>query len=118
MDTVNLPEASDVKRSPFKRFFAIAVPVLFLLLAGGLVVVYYLGELKLKQADERAILEKQRYESVIDERSVAIQRSDIRLFAVPLAWSVRRWHFPEELRTLRRRDSNSLGLIASFCVSW
>jgi len=90
MDTVNLPDGGDGKRSPIKRFFAIAVPVLFLLLAGGVVLVYYLGELKLKQAAERATLEKQRYERVLDERSVAIQRSDIRLFAVPLAWSVRR----------------------------
>lgn len=90
MDTVNLPEAGDGKPSPIKRFFAFAVPILLVLLAGGVVLVYFLGELKLKQAAERATLEKQRYERVFDERSVAIQRSDIRLFAVPLAWSVRR----------------------------
>lgn len=90
MDTVNFPEAADGKRSPVKRFFAFAVPILLVLLAGGVVLVYFLGELKLKQAAERATLEKQRYERVFDERSVAIQRSDIRLFAVPLAWSVRR----------------------------
>jgi len=90
MDTQDFSESPLEKRSPLKRFFSVALPVVMLLLAGGIALVYYLGELRLRDASEKASIEKLRYEEALDERALALQRSDVRLFAVPLAWAVRR----------------------------
>ncbi|MBM3162236.1 MAG: hypothetical protein FJZ79_02700 [Chlorobi bacterium] len=90
MDNKDLSVSPPVKHLPLKRFFSVAVPVLLLLLCGAVAVVYFLGEQKVKQAAEEAALEKQRYERSLDDRSIEVQRADIRLFAVPLAWAVRR----------------------------
>ena len=90
MDAQDFSESPVEKRSPLKRFFSVALPVAVLLLAGSIALVYYLGEFRLRDAAEKASSEKLRYEKLLDERSLALQRSDVRLFAVPLAWAVRR----------------------------
>lgn len=82
--------SSPKNRFSWKRFFSVAVPVVIVLLAGGIVLVRHLGERKLEKAAEQAALDRERYVRVLDERAVAMQRADIRLFSVPLAWSVRR----------------------------
>lgn len=78
------------RRTAGARFFRVAVPVLILLLAGGMVLMYYAGEWRLREASENAGREKQRYERLLDEQALDIQRSDVRLFAIPLAWAIRR----------------------------
>ena len=78
------------RRTAGARFFRVAVPVLILLLAGSMVLMYYAGEWRLREASENADREKQRYERFLDEQALDIQRSDVRLFAMPLAWAIRR----------------------------
>lgn len=90
MDNHDVSVSQSEIRSPLKRLVSVAVPVLVLLLAGAVAFVYYLGEMRVTQAVADAALEKQRYERSLDERSLALQRADIRLFAVPFAWAVRR----------------------------
>jgi hypothetical protein len=90
MDNQDLSVALPEKRSPLKRFVAAAVFVLMLLLSGALALVYVQGEQKLKQAAEQAAKEKRLYQEAFDNRAIELQRADIRLFVVPLAWAVRR----------------------------
>ena len=67
------------KPSFWKRFFLITVLLVITLLAGGIVLTRYQGEQRLKELVELA-----------ESRSVIIQRQDIQLFALPLAWLVRK----------------------------
>ncbi len=67
------------KPSFWKRFFLITVLLVITLLAGGIVLSRYQGEQRLKELVELAEI-----------RSVIIQRQDIQLFALPLAWLVRK----------------------------
>jgi hypothetical protein len=90
MPDLDTSEKRDSQRSSAKRFFRVAVPVLILLLAGGIALMYYVGEWRLRQAAETAGIEKQRYERLLDEQVLDIQRSDVRLFSLPLAWAIRR----------------------------
>jgi hypothetical protein len=75
----DLGETQRQKPSFWKRFLLITVPLLMVLLAGGIVLARYQGEWKLQQLAELA-----------KSRSVIIQRQDIQLFTLPLAWSVRK----------------------------
>ncbi len=78
-------------RPPFwKRFFRIALPVLFLLLCGGIILVRWLGERNLTEERKRSETELKAYGAKAEKLSFEIQRRDIGLFALPLAWSVRR----------------------------
>ena len=76
---------NDVQGSPskrpslWKRFFFIGIPLVMALLAGGIFLERYLGEQKLQE-----------YRSHSGSRYADIQRQDLRLFAIPLAWSVRK----------------------------
>ena len=67
------------KPSIWKRILLIALPLVFALLVGGIFLTRYLGEEKVKELVELA-----------ESRSVVLQRQDIQLFALPLAWSVRK----------------------------
>ncbi len=67
------------KPSIWKRILLIALPLAFALLVGGIFLTRYLGQQKVKEFAELA-----------ESRSVIIQRQDIQLFALPLAWSVRK----------------------------
>jgi len=67
------------KPSFWNRFLLITVPLVVALLVGGIFLTRYQGEEELKQLAELA-----------ESRSVVIQRQDIQLFALPLAWSVRK----------------------------
>jgi hypothetical protein len=79
MNNIDLPDSSDRKPSFWSRFVLIGTTLLVLLLAGGIVVVRYLGE---RKVDEQA--------RVAESRFVDMQRQDITLFATPLAWVVRK----------------------------
>ena len=63
----------------WKRFLLIALPLIFALLVGGIFLTRYLGEQRANELVELA-----------ESRSVVLQRQDIQLFALPLAWSVRK----------------------------
>jgi hypothetical protein len=75
----DVQEMQQPKPSFWKRFFLITIPLVIALLAGGIFLTRYQGEQSLKELAELA-----------DSRSVIIQRQDIQLFALPLAWSVRK----------------------------
>ena len=90
MDSQDLSVSLPERRSPLKRFVSVAVFVLILLLSGALALVYFLEEQKLRQATEQAAREKRQYQEALDNRALELQRADVRLFAVPLAWAVRR----------------------------
>ena len=72
-------DSSRRKPTFWSHFLLIGTLLVILLLAGGIVVVRYLGEQKLQ---EQARIAEVRY--------VDIQRQDIGHFAVPLAWAVRK----------------------------
>jgi len=72
-------DSSQPNPSFWRRFLLVTTMLVMLLLAGGIVVVRYLGERKLEEQRELA-----------GNRFVDLQRQDIALFAVPLAWSVRK----------------------------
>lgn len=72
-------ETLQQKPSFWKRFFLIGVPLVLVLLVGGIFLTRYQGERKLQELSELA-----------ESRSVLMQRQDIQLFALPLAWSVRK----------------------------
>ncbi len=72
-------ETPQQKPSFWKRFFLIVVPLVLVLLVGGIFLTRYQGERKLQELSELA-----------ESRSVLMQRQDIQLFALPLAWSVRK----------------------------
>ena len=67
------------KPSLWKRIILIALPLVLALLVGGIFLTRYLGEQKLKELGVLA-----------ESRFVVQQRQDIQLFALPLAWSVRK----------------------------
>ncbi len=67
------------KPSIWKRIMLIVLPLLLGLLVGGIFLTRYLGEQRAKDLVELA-----------ESRSVVLQRQDIQLFALPLAWSVRK----------------------------
>jgi len=69
------------QQKPFflRRFLLVTTTLVILLLVGGVVVVCWLGE---KKVQEQALLAGSRF--------VDMQRQDMALFAVPLAWSVRK----------------------------
>jgi hypothetical protein len=67
------------KQTFWKRFLLITVSLVIVLLAGGIFLTRYQGEQSLQELTELA-----------ESRSVIIQRQDIQLFALPLAWSVRK----------------------------
>lgn len=78
----NSKEIQKVQRqnpSLWKRVLLITVPLVIALLAGGIFLTRYQGEQMLKELSELA-----------ESRSVVIQRQDLQLFALPLAWSVRK----------------------------
>ncbi len=81
---------STVKPSFWERFLRIGIPVLFLLLCGGIFIVYFLGVFQLRQATERFSVEKRQLVEKASLSCIDIQRQDISLFALPLAWSVRK----------------------------
>ncbi len=62
-----------------KRFLLITIPLVIALLAGGIFLIRYQGEQSLKELSELA-----------ESQSVVIQRQDLQLFSLPLAWSVRK----------------------------
>ncbi|MEI6846835.1 MAG: hypothetical protein WCK32_02180 [Chlorobiaceae bacterium] len=80
-----MKESNDVlesqrwKPSLWNRVLLITTFLVIIVLAGGVVVVRYLGERKLHEQAR-----------VAESRFVDIQRQDIGLFAVPLAWAVRK----------------------------
>ncbi|MEE9904742.1 hypothetical protein [Chlorobium sp.] len=90
MENQDVSGKQDTRHTVAARFFRAAVPLLVLLLAGGMVLMYYMAEWRLREASENAGHEKQRYERLVDEQALDIQRSDVRLFAMPLAWAIRR----------------------------
>ncbi len=67
------------KPSFWRRLLLIAVPLVFALLVGGIFLTRYQGELRAKELVELA-----------ESRSVVLQRQNIQLFTLPLAWSVRK----------------------------
>jgi len=67
------------KPSIWKRILFIALPLAFALLVVGVFLTRYLGEQRVKELVDLA-----------ESRSVVLQRQDIQLFALPLAWSVRK----------------------------
>ncbi len=67
------------KPSLWKRFLLITVPLVIAMLVGGIFFTRYMGEQSVKELAELA-----------ESRSVVLQRQDIQLFALPLAWSVRK----------------------------
>ena len=67
------------KPSIWKRILLIALPLAFALLVGGIFLTRYLGEQRANELVELA-----------ESHSVVLQRQDIQLFALPLAWSVRK----------------------------
>lgn len=67
------------KLSFWKRSLLVALPLALALLFGGIYLTRYLGE---QRAKELIVL--------AESRSVVQQRQDIQLFALPLAWSVRK----------------------------
>ena len=67
------------KLSFWKRFFLITIPLIIVLLVGGIFLTRYEGEQSLKEFAELS-----------ESKSMVIQRQDIQLFALPLAWSVRK----------------------------
>ena len=67
------------KPSFWKRFLLITILLIIALLVGGIFLTRYEGEQSLKELAELA-----------ESRSVVIQRQDVQLFALPLAWSVRK----------------------------
>jgi hypothetical protein len=75
----DLGEIQQQKPSFWKRFFLITVPLIIALLVGGIFLTRYQGEQSLKELAELA-----------ESRSVVMQRQDIQLFSLPLAWSVRK----------------------------
>lgn len=79
MKNSDFSESTQPKPSFWRRFLLVTTTVVILLLAGGVVVVRWLGEKKL---NEQAVLAESRFNTV--------QRQDLSLFAVPLAWSVRK----------------------------
>lgn len=72
------------------RFVTILLAVVMVILASGIAVTYFLGEYKLRQAADKAAAERERYMRAVDERSLAQQHADLRLFTIPLAWAVRK----------------------------
>lgn len=67
------------KPSFWKRFLLITIPLIIALLVGGIFLTRYQGEQRMKELAELA-----------ESRSVVMQRQDLQLFALPLAWSVRK----------------------------
>lgn len=81
---------SSGKPSFWKRLLQFGIPLLFLILGGALFLERFLGDRRLKEASERSASERKALEVLASNRSIDIQRRDIGLFALPLAWSVRR----------------------------
>lgn len=75
----DVQEMQRQKPSFWKRFLLITIPFVIALLVGGIFLTRYEGEQKLQQLAELG-----------KSGSVIIQRQDIQLFAMPLAWSVRK----------------------------
>jgi uncharacterized protein YneF (UPF0154 family) len=78
----NSKEVQKVQRqnpSLWKRVLLITVSLVIALLAGGIFLTRYQGERRLKELSELA-----------ESQSMVIQRQDLQLFSLPLAWSVRK----------------------------
>jgi hypothetical protein len=75
----DVQEMQRPKPSPWKRFLLITAPLVIAMLVGGIFFTRYMGEQRVKELAELA-----------ESRSVVVQRQDIQLFALPLAWSVRK----------------------------
>lgn len=86
----DIQEATQPEPSFRKRFLRIFVPLVIALLAGGILLTAFLGEHKLQRAFERYTRENRELAAITDSSYADIQRRDIRLFALPLAWSVRK----------------------------
>jgi hypothetical protein len=81
---------SSGKTSIWKRFLQFGIPLVILLLCGGIFLERWLGETSLLKEKERSETELMALEAKVSKISFDIQRRDIGLFALPLAWSVRK----------------------------
>ncbi|NTU97381.1 MAG: hypothetical protein HGA62_06175 [Chlorobiaceae bacterium] len=84
-------ETSSTGKTPFwKRSLQIGIPLVILLLGGGIVLERWLGERNLRKEQERSKNELTALEAKASKNCIDVQRRDIGLFALPLAWSVRK----------------------------
>jgi hypothetical protein len=81
---------SSGKTSIWKRFLQFGIPLVIMLLCGGIFLERWLGERSLRKEQERSETELMVLEAKATKISFDIQRRDIGLFALPLAWSVRK----------------------------
>jgi len=89
MDSIRNDESPAKKSSFGRRFLVIGIPVLVLLLLGGIFLTRYLDDQKLRNQQLRFEAEKHEMSETLQTSYTDVQHKDIRLFSLALAWAVR-----------------------------